>query len=182
MGVGAHLEHWGFDMNSVIEKDWNEEIKLADGFIVYTAPGRHFAGRTLKRNRSLWMSFVLQTPTMKLFLGGDSGYDTHFAAIGNAYGPFDLAILECGQYNDYWKYIHMMPEEVIQAGFDLKAKKILPVHWAKFSLSLHAWDEPVIRITTEANEKNMPLLLPLIGEAVDLNTVHLSTAWWQTVQ
>jgi L-ascorbate metabolism protein UlaG (beta-lactamase superfamily) len=49
---------------------------------------------------------------MNLYLGGDSGYDTHFAEIGKAFGPFDLAILECGQYNRNWKYIHMMPEEL----------------------------------------------------------------------
>ena len=156
LGTAAHLEHWGYDKNKIIEKDWNEEIILDNGFIVHTTPGRHFAGRTLKRNRSIWMSFVLQTPSMKLFLGGDSGYDTHFAEIGNKYGPFDLAILECGQYNAYWKYIHMMPEETVQAGIDLKAKKILPVHWAKFSLSLHDWDEPIKRVTAEAAKKHMP--------------------------
>ncbi|MEP7143236.1 MAG: MBL fold metallo-hydrolase [Ferruginibacter sp.] len=169
LGTAAHLEHWGYDKNKIIEKDWNEEIILGNGFIVHTTPARHFSGRTLKRNRSIWMSFVLQTPRMKIFLGGDSGYDTHFAEIGNKYGPFDLAILECGQYNAYWKYIHMMPEETVQAGIDLKAKKILPVHWGKFSLSLHDWDEPIKRITIEAAKKNMPLLHPVIGEKVDLD-------------
>jgi L-ascorbate metabolism protein UlaG (beta-lactamase superfamily) len=181
LGTAAHLERWGYDLNKIIEKDWNEGIILEDGFSVHTTAARHFAGRTFKRNRSLWMSFVLITPTMKLFLGGDSGYDTHFATIGNAYGPFDLAILECGQYNAYWKYIHMMPEEVVQAGIDLKAKKILPVHWAKFTLALHAWDEPIERITAEAAKKNMPLIHPMIGEEVDLNDPKPSTAWWKNI-
>ena len=181
LGTAEHLEFWGYDKNKIIEKDWNEEIILDNGFIVYTTPGRHFAGRTFKRNKSIWTAFVLQTPSMKLFLGGDSGYDTHFAEIGNKYGPFDIAILECGQYNAYWKYIHMMPEETVQAGIDLKAKKILPVHWAKFSLSIHDWDEPIKRITAEATKKNMPLIHPMIGEEVDLNNPIPFTSWWETV-
>jgi L-ascorbate metabolism protein UlaG (beta-lactamase superfamily) len=171
LGVGAHLQYWGY-INKIIEKDWNEEIMLAPGFIVNTTPARHFSGRDFKRNRSLWMSFVLKTPTMKIFIGGDSGYDTHFKNIGDRFGPFDLAILECGQYNEYWKYIHMMPEEVIQAGVDLNATKILPVHWSKFSLSLHAWDEPIIRITAESQRRNVPVISTIIGAAVDLKTIY----------
>jgi L-ascorbate metabolism protein UlaG (beta-lactamase superfamily) len=181
LGTAEHLQYWGYDINKIIEKDWNEEIFLNDGFIVHTTPGRHFAGRTFKRNQSMWMSFVLQTPSMKLFLGGDSGYDTHFAEIGNKFGPFDLAILECGQYNAFWKYIHMMPEETVQAGIDLKAKKILPVHWAKFSLSLHDWDESIKRVVAEAAKKQMPLIHPLIGEAVDLNDPKPSSRWWENI-
>lgn len=77
---------------------------------------------------------------MKIFIGGDSSYDSHFKTIGDTYGPFDIAILEYGQYNNYWKYIHLMPEEVVLAGIDLQTKKLLPLHGAKFSLSLYAWD------------------------------------------
>ena len=180
LGTAAHLERWGYK-NKIIEKDWDEAVKLANGFTVNAVPARHFAGRTFKRNTSLWASFVLQTPSMKLFLGGDSGYDTHFADIGNKYGPFDLAILENGQYNPYWKYIHMMPEETVQAGIDLKAKAILPVHWAKFALALHNWDEPIKRIIQEAGRKNMPLIHPMIGEKVDLRNIKTYAKWWELV-
>ena len=181
LGTGAHLEHWGFDSNSIIEKDWNQTIQLDNGFAVNTTPGRHFSGRGIKRNLALWISFVFTTPTLKIFIGGDSGYDTHFKTIGDTYGPFDIAILECGQYNPYWKYIHMMPEEVVQAGIDLQTKKLLPVHWAKFSLSLHSWDEPVIRVTAEATKKNMEIITPLIGEAVNLQNPIPSIAWWENI-
>jgi L-ascorbate metabolism protein UlaG (beta-lactamase superfamily) len=122
LGVGEHLERWGFEKGAIIERDWNEKIVLEDGFVVNTAPARHFSGRGFKRNGSLWMSFILQTPTMKIYIGGDSGYDTHFIEIGNKFGPFDLAVLENGQYDKNWKYIHMMPEEVVQAAEDLRAK------------------------------------------------------------
>ena len=179
LGTGSHLEHWGYDKAMIIEKDWNEEIVLNNGFVVHTTPARHFSGRNLKRNTTLWTAFVLQTPTKKLYLGGDSGYDTHFTDIGDQFGPFDLAILECGQYSEYWKYIHMMPEETVQAGIDLKAKCIFPVHWGKFSLSLSEWDDSIKRVTAEAHKKGMPLIHPIIGEAVNLDQLTESVRWWE---
>jgi L-ascorbate metabolism protein UlaG (beta-lactamase superfamily) len=182
LGVGAHLEYWGIDKNIIIEKDWNEEVMLDDGFMVNTAPARHFSGRGLKRNGTLWMSFILTTPNKKIYIGGDSGYDTHFAEIGKNFGPFDLALLEDGQYNERWKYIHMLPEEVVQAATDLRAKTFLPVHWGKFSLSLHAWDEPIKRVIKEAEKKQVAVLHPMIGEAVDLNKPFDNIEWWNVVR
>ncbi len=181
LGTGAHLEYWGFEPAQIIEKDWNESVDLDSGFRVTVTPARHFSGRGLTRNSALWVSFVLKTPTMNLFLGGDSGYDTHFAAIGNTYGPFDLAMLECGQYHEYWPYIHMMPEDVVRAAQDLKTKRLMPVHWAKFELALHAWDDPILRVTKEANRLRVPLVTPLIGEAVLLKKPQVFTAWWTAV-
>jgi L-ascorbate metabolism protein UlaG (beta-lactamase superfamily) len=182
LGTGAHFERWGFDPSSIIEKDWNEEARLDEGFYIHTFPGRHFSGRGFARNQSIWVSFVLITPTKRLFIGGDSGYDTHFSDIGKAYGPFDLAILECGQYNDYWKYIHMMPEETVQAAIDLGAVKLFPVHWAKFTLSLHSWDEPIKRVTAAAQTNNIALIHPMIGELVNLNEPGTQTKWWEAVK
>ncbi len=182
LGVGAHLEHWGYDLSRIEEKDWNEEVILDDGFKAMTTPARHFSGRGFKRMRSIWMSFVLMTPTVRIFIGGDSGYDTHFADIGNTYGPFDLVLLECGQYNKNWRYIHMMPEEVIRAGLDLKAKRLMPVHWAKFTLGQHAWDEPVVRLLEENKKVNLPVLTPLIGELINLRDPIPSVAWWTGIR
>lgn len=179
LGVAAHLQKWGYDRNDIVEKDWNEEVVLQDQFIIHTTPARHFSGRTFKRNSSLWLSFVLITPTKKIFIGGDSGYDTHFKTIGEQFGPFDLAILENGQYNPYWKHIHMMPEEVVQAAEDLKARKLLPVHWGKFALSLHAWDEPITRVLAEAKRKGMDVFHPMIGEAIDLDNPAAFSEWWK---
>ena len=181
LGTGAHFERWGFDPESIIELDWNENAKPDSGFVVTATPGRHFTGRGFKRNQSLWCSFVLQTPSKKIFIGGDSGYDTHFAKIGAEHGPFDLALLECGQYNEFWKYIHMMPEQTVQAAINLKAKTFMPVHWAKFALALHAWDESITRVTKEADRLNVPVIHPMIGQLVNLNDFGIQTQWWKGI-
>jgi len=154
LGTGQQLQHGGFHPNQLVERDWEDEVILDDGFTINFTPARHFSDRDFKRNTALWMSFVLKTPTMKIFLGGNSGYDTHFAAIGNKYGPFALAILECEQYDKSWKYIHMMPEEIIATAGDLKATTLLPVHWAKFSLANHAWDDPIKAVAAFGKIKN----------------------------
>jgi L-ascorbate metabolism protein UlaG (beta-lactamase superfamily) len=164
LGVGSHLKRWGYAESQIHELDWDDNVVI-DSVLSFTAqPARHFAGRGLKRNQTFWSSFVLKTPTHNLFLGGDSGYDTHFKTIGQKYGPFDLAILECGQYNEIWKYIHTMPEETALAATELRAKALLPVHWSKFSLALHPWNEPIERVTKAAEKLGLPLVRVKIGE------------------
>lgn len=182
LGVGSHFDHWGFDPKKIIELDWNGQVFPDSGFVVTATPGRHFTGRGFKRNQSIWNSFVFQTPTKKIFIGGDSGYDTHFAKIGVEHGPFDLALLECGQYNEYWKYIHLMPEQTVQAAIELKAKTLMPVHWAKFALAYHAWDESIQRVTKEAGRLNVPILHPMIGEEVDLDDFGVQPEWWKDLK
>ncbi len=179
LGIGEHFERWGFDPARITEKDWMEEIPLDAEFSAHALPARHFSGRTFVRNQAIWTAFALMTPSRRIFIGGDSGYDTHFAEIGEQYGPFDLAILECGQYNPNWKYIHMMPEEVPQAARDLRARRLLPVHWAKFALSTHPWDDPMLRVSEASRKIGMPLVHPLIGEKVDLKSEEqVFSEWW----
>jgi len=179
LGTGAHFEHWGFDSLSVIEKDWNETIILEDGFVVNTVPARHFSGRSFIRNKALWMSFVLKTPTSKLFIGGDSGYDSHFETIGKQFGPFDLAFLENGQYDKSWKYIHMTPNEVLQAAIDLNAKALFPVHSSKFVLANHNWNEPLSKISELAEASEINLITPLIGEKAEIKSEKVFPKWWE---
>ena len=183
LGTGEHLEYWGYDPARIIEKDWNQHIDLTKGFSVDTIPSRHFSGRWFKRNQALWTSFVLQTPRHRIFIGGDSGYDNHFAETGNTFDGFDLAILENGQYNTYWQYIHLMPYEILQAAKDLKAKRILPVHSSKFALGPHEWDEP-LRLITENNKKeNLNIITPMIGEKVSMDDPNqVFSNWWERVE
>lgn len=183
LGTGEHLEYWGYNHDKIIEKDWNETFVLDPGFFVHTVPARHFSGRWFKRNQALWTSFVLQTPGLRIFIGGDSGYDKHFAEIGNTFGGFDLAIMENGQYNKNWKHIHLMPNEILQAAKDLKAKRIFPVHSSKFLLGNHTWDAPLELITENNKTENLNIITPMIGEKVDLNNPdQLFSHWWKEVK
>lgn len=183
LGVGEHLEYWGYDKSIIIEKDWNEKIELPGNFTVYTVPGRHFSGRGILRNKSLWMTYILQTPTMQILIGGDSGFDNHFEEIGKKFGAFDLVILENGQYDTKWRYIHLLPDEILSVAKMLNAKMILPVHSSKFSLGNHDWNEPLELITRNNVTEKLNIITPMIGEQVYLkNNDQIFTKWWQTIK
>lgn len=183
LGVGAHFEYWNFDPAKIIEKDWNGRVVLSDDMILYTAPTRHFSGRGFTRNNTLWLSFILQAPGLRLYLGGDSGYGPHFSQIGEQFGGFDLAILDNGQYNAAWKAIHMRPEETLKAAKDLRAKRLLPVHSSKFKLANHPWDEPLQTISALNEDMDqLPLVTPKIGEVVYLDDAGQRFGhWWKGI-
>lgn len=178
LGVGEHLEYWGVNPNDIAELDWWENTTLFDGISLTAAPARHFSGRGFATEKSLWSSFILSADGKNYYLGGDSGYDNHFKAIGEKYGPFELAILECGQYNEHWRYIHMLPEEVATAANELKAKSVLPVHWSKFTLSVHPWNEPIERLSLAAKENGITLITPQIGQKVVVGKDFYREKWW----
>ncbi len=183
LGIGQHFEYWKFDDSKIKELDWYEETKLDLEFTLTATPARHFSGRGLKRNKTLWTSYVLQSSDYKLFISGDGGYDYHFSEIGQKYGPFDLAILEQGQYNENWKFIHLMPDFVFKAAEDLKTKRILPVHNSKFALANHAWDEPLNKITNGCANSGIPVLTPRIGEVVFLKDKNQTfNKWWKGIE
>jgi L-ascorbate metabolism protein UlaG (beta-lactamase superfamily) len=178
LGVGAHLEHWGVSPDKIVEFDWWETTKVSDDILITATPARHFSGRGFVRAKSLWSSFVLNIHGYKLFLGGDSGYDSHFEEIGNKYGPFDIAMLENGQYNLLWHEIHTLPEETFLAAKYLKTKVLMPVHWAKFPLANHEWNEPIKRLKAAANAEII-LTTPMIGEPVVIDSLYPDKVWWE---
>jgi L-ascorbate metabolism protein UlaG (beta-lactamase superfamily) len=181
LGVGSHLTYWGMDPGRIREMDWGEEFVLAQDLRVIAVPARHFSGRTMVRNRTLWSAFIIAASGERLYLGGDSGYGDHFREIGEKWGPFDLAVLESGQYNASWPFIHMMPDETVRASADLRARLLMPVHWGKFCLSLHPWDEPPRLVREFASAAGVPVTSPRIGEPVDWKGDFPELPWWENL-
>jgi L-ascorbate metabolism protein UlaG (beta-lactamase superfamily) len=180
LGVGNHLTAWGIDANKVKELDWWDKVNLGEFTFVCT-PAQHFSGRGISDNAAtLWASWVIKSENHSIFFSGDSGYNTHFKEIGEKYGPFDIAMIECGQYNEQWKQIHMMPEETVLTGIDLKAELIMPIHWAAFKLAFHTWTDPIERVTKKAKEMNLPITTPMIGEPIilDKQKAFPNSEWW----
>ena len=181
LGTGAHFRRWGFKNAVIHEADWGDTVELND-LRIRIVTASHYSGRTLTRNKSLWTGFMLESPGRRVFFSGDSGYGPHFADIGRTFGAPDLALLDCGQYNERWKYIHMTPEEAVRAAQDLGAGALLPAHTGKFALSYHPWDEPFRRITAAAQGKNFRLITPVIGDVVSLELpLPEFPRWWETL-
>ncbi|MEM8927275.1 MAG: MBL fold metallo-hydrolase [Bacteroidota bacterium] len=181
LGVGVHLEVWGVHASNITEMDWWEETTFKNIQLACT-PAQHFSGRKFNNGQStLWSSWVIKSDSTSIYFGADSGYAPHFKEIGEEYGPFDFAMLECGQYNKMWPDIHMFPEETAQAGVDVKAKALMPIHWGAFKLALHSWTDPIERVSKKAKELQLPLVTPKIGEPIVIDELpKTNSAWWQT--
>ena len=179
LGLGAHLLKWGVSQERIVEMDWWNETEY-QGLRFKCTPAQHFSGRGLTdRGKTLWSSWVIQSSTENILFSGDSGYGKHFKEIGQKFGPFDFAMIECGQYNKLWKEIHMTPEETAQAGLDIKAKKIMPIHWGAFKLAMHPWTDPVERVSKKALELGIAVTVPKIGEPIYLDADQVSKEpWW----
>lgn len=184
LGVGSHFEHWGYHEDQILEKDWYENEAVDSAFTIYTEPARHKSGRGIRQNNTLWLSFVIKAPGITLFISGDGGYDKHFAETGKKFGTIDLAIMENGQYDSAWRYVHLLPEEVLKAAHDLNARRLLPVHHTRFMLARHSWYEPLEKITAPGGSHCSPCILtPMIGELVNLNSPQQTfPTWWRNVR
>lgn len=180
LGVGAHFDRWEYPKDAIRETDWHDAVRLADGLTVHALPARHFSGRGLARNKSLWAAFALIAPERKIYLSGDSGYGSHFREAGERFGGFDLAVLDCGQYNEGWRFVHMMPEDAAQAAEDLRAGALLPAHVGKFSIAYHSWDDPFIRLAEASRGRAYRLLTPKLGEPVRMDDAgQRFERWWE---
>lgn len=183
LGVKRHLVKWGVDPERVTEFDWWDEHAIdgiADIHITFT-PTRHFSGRGLRdRQQSLWGGWVLNSGHEKIWFSGDGGYGSHFAEIGRRLGPFDFALMECGQYNVEWPTLHLFPHESVQAALDAGVRKAMPIHCAGFCLSYqHNWFEPMEAFLKAANEQQLPCLLPPLGH-VFARSDDFNKPWWRT--
>lgn len=179
LGVGEYFEYWGFSKEIIYEGDWNDMIEIDKDFIVHHLPARHYSGRLFSKNKTLWAGFALVTSNRRIFFSGDSGYGAHFSAIEQAFNGFDLVLLDCGQYNPRWSYIHMTPEEAVAAAEDLGARAFIPAHIVRFTIANHPWDEPFKRLTDASESKSYRLVTPKIGEPVAMdNPSSQVMEWW----
>lgn len=180
LGVGAHLERWGVPPTRIVELDWNERHSVA-GVEFIATPARHFSGRGLSRDETLWASWVIAGPARKAFYSGDTGYFDGFAEIGREHGPFDVTLVQIGAYGDQWPDIHMLPEDGVATHVDVQGGLMIPVHWATFNLAMHDWAEPADRVWAEAKARDVRLAIPRPGERVEVDAPPPVDGWWQSV-
>ncbi len=182
LGVGSHLEYWGYPVEKIHELDWQDEI-IVDNLKITALPARHFSGRGLVNNQTLWSSFMVQGEKDNLYIGGDSGFDSFYQDIAKRFPNIRLAIMENGQYNKDWANIHIQPEQLVEAIQILKPQKVIAVHNSKFALSKHHWKDPLEKIAKNAEEKNLPLYTPMIGEVFYFSEEDQSfSKWWETLE
>lgn len=179
LGVGDTLVRWGVAPERVIQLDWWQSTQI-DGLHFTATPAQHFSGRTpFRKNPTLWASWVVQTPALKLFFSGDTGYFDGFKAIGERLGPFDVTLMENGAYDPLWSGVHMLPEQSVQAHQDLRGGWMLPIHNSTFDLAFHDWQAPMETVLSLAEQRGVSLSTPRMGEPVNLLAMRTFERWWK---
>lgn len=181
LGVGQHLEYWGVPAERIVELDWWERHEL-NGVTLVCTPARHASGRLLfDRDTTLWAGYALLGPQHRVYYSGDTGLFPAMKEIGEKLGPFDLAMIETGQYNRAWPDWHIGPEQAVQASQRVRAHALLPVHWALLQLAFHGWTEPVERSVVAAEKRHEPLLTPRPGQPFEPTLEAQLPRWWPAV-
>jgi L-ascorbate metabolism protein UlaG (beta-lactamase superfamily) len=178
LGVGAHLDVWGVPPDRVVECDWEEGLDVG-GVQVTAVEAQHFSGRGLRRDGTLWASWVLAGPSGRVFFSGDSGFFDGYSRLGAEHGPFDTSLMAVGAYDLAWHDIHLDPEEAVEATRLLRGGLLVPIHWCTFVLAPHPWAEPVERLLVAAATHGVPVAVPRVGDRVDVAEPPGLDAWWE---
>jgi L-ascorbate metabolism protein UlaG (beta-lactamase superfamily) len=182
LGIGAHLEYWGVAAAQITEADWWDHIQVAGqvaGLDIVMTPARHAAGRALLDNDSkLWAGYAILGPRHRVFFSGDTGLFPALKEVGSKFGPFDLTMIEIGQYHQAWPDWHIGPEQAVRAHQWLQGKAMLPIHWATFSLAYHGWTEPIERTVVAAEREHVTLATPKPGEHFEPEVLLPKERWW----
>jgi len=182
LGVGAHLEYWGVAAAKIIELDWWDHTEIGS-LQVHCTPARHASGRTVvsDKDATLWAGYAVATAKHRVYFSGDTGLFPAMRDIGTRLGPFDLTMIETGQYNRAWPDWHIGPEQAVLAHQLVQGRVMLPIHWGLFALAFHGWTEPVERVLVAAQNSRVTLLLPKPGQSVEPQSAPPAIRWWPQV-
>lgn len=181
LGVGAHLAYWGIAPEKIVEVDWWDRTRLGALEIVST-PVRHASGRQVfDKDATLWSGYALLGPTHRAFFSGDTGLFTALQDIGERLGPFDVTLLEVGQYHRSWPDWHMGPEQAVQAHQLVRGKVFVPLHWGLVALAYHAWTEPIERSLTASSRAEVNVVTPRPGQSFEPERPPQFARWWPKV-
>jgi len=177
LGVGAHLEYWGIEAARIHELDWWQEARVA-GLNIVATPARHFSGRGLGADLTLWAGWAVIGEKRRVYYSGDTAMFEGFREIGARLGPFDASMIEVGAYDALWADVHLGPEQAVQANRDVRGGVLFPVHWGTFDLALHSWVEPAERVLAAARAAGVSVVTPRPGESIDPLASPAPAKWW----
>ncbi|MEW5849069.1 MAG: MBL fold metallo-hydrolase [Myxococcota bacterium] len=181
LGIGAHLAYWGVPEARIVELDWWERTRVRDLEIVCT-PARHASGRhVFDKDATLWAGYALLGREHRAFFSGDTGLFPAMRDIGAKLGPFDVTMIETGQYHRAWPDWHIGPEQAVTAHQMLQGRVLIPMHWGLFALAYHGWTEPAERVVAAANQSSIRILVPRPGESVEPQRPTEIPRWWPDV-
>ena len=181
LGIGAHLAYWGVPEAHIVELDWWEHAQVG-GLDIVCTPARHASGRTLyDKDSTLWAGYALVGPKHRAYFSGDTGLFPAMRDIGERLGPFDVTMIEVGQYHSAWPDWHIGPEQAVTAHQWVRGKVMMPMHWGLFALAYHGWTEPAERALAAAQQAHVTIVDPRPGQSFEPDSPPALERWWPEV-
>jgi L-ascorbate metabolism protein UlaG (beta-lactamase superfamily) len=181
LGIGAHLSRWDIPDSRIIELDWWQSAQV-NGLELVATPARHASGRlSTKSNKTLWAGFAIIGARHRVWYSGDTGFHADLSRIGARLGPFDVTLVEAGQYDANWPDTHLGPEQAVEANRLVGGRVMIPVHWALLKLAQHAWTEPAERVLAAARCQGVEVIVPRPGESIEPTPGLVVARWWPQV-
>ena len=178
LGLGAHLARWGIPEAHIVELDWWERVQVR-GLTIVCTPARHASGRmVVDDDAKLWAGYAFVGPAHRVYFSGDTGLFPAMREIGERLGPFDLTMIEAGQYHRAWPDWHSGPEQAVRAHQLVGGRVLLPIHWGLFQLAYHGWTEPIERVLVAADKAGVTVLAPRPGQSVEPSAPPSLDRWW----
>jgi N-acyl-phosphatidylethanolamine-hydrolysing phospholipase D len=149
LGMGDLIREIG---GEPIELDWWQSTEIGS-VRVHCVPAQHFSGRSLGGgDQRLWAGWVVVGSSRRFYHAGDTGYFDGFRTIGERLGPIDLAAMPIGAYDPapIMRFVHVNPEEAVRAALDVRARRVIGMHWGTFDLTDEPLDEPPRRFHAAA--------------------------------
>lgn len=148
----------GCQEDEVSELDWWDgcevEVEGRGKVRLTCCPTQHGSGRSINdQGHTLWCSWAIESNGRKLYFAGDTAYKAEdapaacpaFREIGEALGPFDLALLPIGLMSPHqWMgSVHATPEQSLLIHKDIKSKLSIGMHWGTVRGGISAHYEDV---------------------------------------
>lgn len=153
LGLKKYFESIG--RKNVSELGWWQKIDVGRGTHLLCLPVQHWSKRISQPfNTTLWASYLLITPSLKIYIGGDSGYFIGYREFGKLFPDIDYALMPTTAYHPRWfmHYAHMDIGESIMAFKELNARYFIPTQWGTFQLGDEPPGYPIIDLKRKIKE------------------------------
>jgi len=179
LGVGSHLEYWGIRPGRIVELDWWERTHV-HGVDFVATPARHISGRTfgIGDSGTLWSGWAMLGQKRRVYYSGDTGLFAGVKEIGERLGPFDVTLIEAGEYGHWWSDWHLGPEQAVLAHQWVRGRVLIPAHWGLVTLAYHAWTEPVERALAAGKKAGVLVAAPRPGQTIEPVATQPTERWW----
>ena len=153
----------GLGFARTVEMKWWEALREFGLEIAHT-PASHWGARMLNDFHRGFGGYVLRGGGHSVYHSGDTAYFDGFREIGRRLQP-QLALLPIGAYDPpSYRNVHTSPEDAVQAFLDLRARRMVPMHYGTFKLSHEPMEEPLQRLLAAADAAHIRERVTVLAE------------------